>query len=211
MKRTFLSLLLVAVLGAAALAQAPQGQQVRVRGTVASLDGNVMTVNAAGGAVDKITLTPDAQGNLAVREIVKADLSALTPGKFVGCAAIPQPDGTQKAIEIHIFPPGLKPGEGGPRPYTDLGPTSTMTNATVDSIGGAQVGPVQGSKMVLTYPGGQQTIVITPETAIVAYAPGSKADLVAGAHVILFAVRQPDGSLTASNVSVGKNGLVPPM
>ena len=210
MKRTFLSLLLIAGLSSAALAQAPPTQPpVLVRGTVASFDGTVLTVNGAGGAVTKIALSPETR----VSEVSKGDLSALKAGQFVGVAGTPQPDGSQRAISVHIFPPGVKPAEGPPQPY-DLGPSSpnsTMTNATVDSISAAQIGSIQGQKMILTYPSGQTTIVITPQTQILTVTPGTKADLTTGAHVVLFARRSPDGSLGANNVNVGMNGLNPAM
>src|ERR1700733_11353647 len=127
MKKFLIAGLMVAGLTAAAFAQG--APPVNVRGVVASLDGNVLTVAAPiGTATVKINLAP----NYTVQYIVKSSLASIAAGSFVGAAAVPQPDGSLRALEIHIFPPGVTPGAGS-RPY-DLTPTSTMTNGSVDTI-----------------------------------------------------------------------------
>jgi hypothetical protein len=203
MKQFLIAAALVASLAASALAQ---DARVHVRGKIVSLAGNVLTVAApAGDALTRVTLAP----NYTVQYIVKADLSDIKPGSFVGSAAAQQPDGSLRAIEVHIFPPGLKPGAGS-RPY-DLGPASSMTNGNVDTIAQTKVDNVNGSKLTLSYEGGSKDIVIAPSTVIVMYAPASPAALVPGAHVNINATKAADGTITAAGLSVGKDGLVPPM
>jgi len=195
---------LAIVLGWTGVAGAQSSAQVHVRGTVAAYASNVLTVAEPTGP-QKIALAP----NFKVAYVVKSDFAKVAPGSWIGCTAVPEPDGSLRAVEIHIFPPGLTPGAGS-RPY-DLGPTSSMTNGSVGDIDSAQVGTVGAHSLTITYPEGKKTVVVTPATAIVTYAPADPAALVPGAHVILFATRAPDGSLSASSVNVGKDGLVPPM
>jgi hypothetical protein len=204
MKKFFLAALLTAGLTAAASAQS--SPPVHVRGVVVSLDGNVLTVGAPiGTETTKVTLAP----NFRVQYIVKASLATIAPGSFVGSAAMPQPDGSLRALEIHIFPPGQTPGAGS-RPY-DLTPTSTMTNGSVDTIGATKVDKVDAKTLTLKYEGGEKTITVTPETPIVTYMPADASALVKGAHVNIMATKNADGTLTAAGVSVGKDGLIPPM
>jgi hypothetical protein len=204
MKRFFIAALLVAGLTGAAFAQA--APPVHVRGVVASLDGNVLTVAAPiGTATTKVTLAP----NFKVQYIVKSSLAAIKPGSWVGTAAIPQVDGSLRAIEVHIFPPGLTPG-AGTRPW-DLGATSTMTNGNVDNIAATKVDNAGGDLIKITYDGGEKTVTVPASASIVTYAPADASALVQGAHVNFFAVKAADGSLTSGGVNVGKDGLVPPM
>jgi hypothetical protein len=204
MKKFFLAALLAAGLTAAASAQS--SPPVHVRGVIVSLDGNVLTVGAPIGAeTTKVTLAP----NVRVQYIVKASLATIAPGSFVGSAAVPQPDGSLRALEVHIFPPGQTPGAGS-RPY-DLTPTSTMTNGSVDTIGATKVDKVNAKTLTLKYEGGEKTITVPPDTPIVTYTPADASALVKGAHVNIIATRNTDGTLTAPSVSVGKDGLVPPM
>ena len=202
MNRWFVSIVLALATTTAALAQT--GDSVRVRGTVVAFEGGVLSVTTSSGT-EKIS-TP---ATLRVQSIVKTDLSHLTPGSWVGCAATPLPDGTLRAIEIHIFPPGATPGAGS-RPY-DLGPSSVMTNGSVDTIAAAVVEGAAAHSIVIKYPDGEKTVVIPPTTPIVTYAKGDASLLVPGAHVVLTAARGTDGALSAASVNVGKDGLVPPM
>jgi hypothetical protein len=203
MKKFLIAGALVAALSAAAFAQ---DARVHVRGTIVSLAGNVLTVAApVGDAVTKVTLAP----NYSVQYVVKATLADIKTGSFVGSAAAQQPDGSLRAIEVHIFPPGLTPGQGS-RPY-DLGPTSSMTNGTVTTIADTKVDTVNGTKLMVNYEGGSKEIVVVPSTVIVTYAPATPAALTPGGHVNVFATKNADGALTAAGVSIGKDGLIPPM
>jgi len=194
--------LTVAALAAAASwqvwAQQPQGE--RVRGTIEKLDGNVLAVKTGEGHPMRIKLTDDAR----VVGVVKASLADIKPGSFIGSAAMPQPDGSQKALEVHIFPEAMRGTGEGHRPYTI--PNSTMTNGTV----GNPVSSVEGNAVMLSYKGGEKKIVVPAGVPIVRYEIGDKGDLKPGAaFTILSAVKKSDGSFETSRVNVGRDGVVP--
>jgi hypothetical protein len=192
------------VLALTAGAQAQSQQQVRVRGTIATYAPGTLTVTTPVGT-SKIALAP----NVRVQDVVKSDFAHIAPGSWIGTAATQLPDGTLRAIEIHVFPPGVTPGAGF-HPY-DLGASSTMTNGSVDTIGSAQVDNVAAHTVTISYPDGKKTVLVPPSTPVVSFANADASALVRGAHVVLFAMRADDGSLSATNVSVGKDGLIPPM
>lgn len=152
----------------------------------------------------KIVLAP----NVRVSYVLKSDLSHVVPGSFIGCAATLQPDGSLIAIEITVFPPGVTGGAGS-RPY-DLGPASTMTNGSVETIGAAQVNAVGARSVTIVYPDGRKTIAIPASTPIVTFESADASALTPGAHVVLSATRAEDGTLSATSVQVGKDGLTPP-
>ncbi|MEW6641689.1 MAG: DUF5666 domain-containing protein [Pseudomonadota bacterium] len=194
--------LALAILPAARPASAQQPQPSRIRATIDSVDGATLAVTSRDGT--HVTLrTPD---NLQVSGIVKIALADIKPGAYVGVAAMPQSDGSQKALSVHLFPEAMRGTGEGFRPW-DLRPNSTMTNATVDQT----VESNDGHQLTLKYKGGEKTIVVTPETPIVTYVPDDRSDLKAGAKIIAFVTRNDDGSFTASRISVGKDGLTPPM
>lgn len=203
MKRLLLAVLLGISCTAAALAA---DQALRVRGTIASLDGHTLSVTTAGGSTVKVVLADGYR----VGQTAKADLSKIEPGTFIGTTAVPLPDGTLKALEVHIFPPDQRGRGEGFRPW-DLTPNSTMTNATVDTIGATSVDGGQGRILDLKYQGGEKKVVVPPNVPIVMNLPGDKSLLVAGAHVVVNAAKHDDGSIGATSVIVGKDGSVPPM
>ena len=207
MKKFLLAGLLVLGISAAAYAQgAPPTPTVRIRGVVVSLDGNVLTVGEPiGNVMTKIKLAP----NYRVQYIVKSSLAAITPGSFVGAAALQGPNGTLRAIEVHYFAPGFK-GRAFSAPM-DLGPTSSMTNGTVENIATTKVDNVDAQALTIKIDNGDKTIVVTPDTPIVTYAAADASALVKGAHVSVRATKDADGSLSSTGVNVGKDGLVPPM
>ncbi len=155
-----------------------------------------------------------------------ADLDRIVQGSFVGTTAVPRPDGTLTAVEVHIFPESMRGTGEGHRPMDT--PGHTMTNATVSSVTATKAAPKPGNTMTnatvaqvargtaerqltLTYPGGEKVVIVPPDTPIVMVEPADRAWLVPGAHVIVYATRQPDGMLAADRLSVGKNGFVPPI
>jgi hypothetical protein len=145
--------------------------------------------------------------SVAVRGIVKATLSDIKDNSFIGVTGMPQADGSQKAVEIHIFPEALRGTGEGFRPW-DLVPNSTMTNATVAQM----VKGVSGDEITLKYKEGEKKIVVTPETVIVTYAPGSKDELKPGAKIFIAgAAKKDDGTLETAVISVGRDGISPPM
>jgi hypothetical protein len=185
----------------AALAQAPD--IVRVRGTIQSVDGSMLDVKARDGADMKIKLADNAQ----VRTVVGKTIADVKQGLFVGITAMPQPDGTQKAVEIHIFPEAARGTGEGHRPW-DLMPGSTMTNANVDS----EVAVTDGKKLVLKYKDGDKTFIVPDNVKVVMFAPGATADIKPGAKIFIVGAKKlPDGTLEAPAITVGTNGVDPPM
>jgi uncharacterized protein Veg len=188
---------------ATSIAFAQQAQTVRVRGTVEAADGPVITVKARDGKTYKIKLNDNA----AVRGIIKAALSDIKENSFIGVTGMPQADGSQKAVEIHIFPEPMRGTGEGHRPW-DLMPNSTMTNATVAQM----VKGVQGDEITLKYKDGEKKIHVAPDTVIVTYVTGDKSELKPGAKIFTAAANQKeDGTLEAAAVSVGRDGITPPM
>ena len=159
--------------------------------------------------------------------IAKADPGLVAGGAFIGTAAVPQADGTLRALEVHVFPEAMRGTGEGHRPW-DLEPESTMTNATVAKVEKGTPAEGTGSTMtnatvtemgehggdrrlVLTYQGGQKTVVVPAGTPVFQLEPGDRSKLVPGARVFVIAARQPDGSLVAERLTVGKDGVTPPM
>src|SRR4051794_35016086 len=185
---------------APALAQAPQ--PVRVRGTVVSVQGSELVVKPRNGE----NVTVRLADNWAVSGVVKASMADIKPGTFVGTAALPQAGNSLRAIEIVIFPEAMRGTGEGHYPW-DLQANSSMTNATVAS----EVQGVDGRTLTLSYKGGEKTVVLPTDAPVVTFAPAEKSDLTVGAPVFVPTQRQADGSLQATRVLVGKDGVVPPM
>ena len=181
-----------------------QASAVRVRGTLEAIDGNTLTIKSRSGEMLKVTTT-DKPMYVA---IVKASMNDIKPGSFVGTTAVPGATDADplKAVEVHIFLEKMRGTGEGHRPW-DLQPKSTMTNANVEQY----VKGVDGQTMSLKYKDGEKKVVVTPETAVVTYADGNAAEVKPGVAVIIFAQKQPDGSLTTPRITYGKDGLVPPM
>jgi hypothetical protein len=180
-----------------------QPQVVRVRGTIEGVDGPLLTIKGRDGkTVYKVKLTEKA----AVRGIVKAALTDIKANSYIGVTGMPQADGTQKAVEIHIFPEAMRGVGEGHRPW-DLLPNSTMTNAAVAQM----VKGVNGDEITLKYKDGEKKILVTPETIIVTYVPGSRDELKPGAKIFAIAQKKDDGTLEAASISAGRDGLTPPM
>src|ERR1700756_3278788 len=156
----------------AASCSAATAQTVRMRGTIERADSNVLSLKPSEGAEVKLTLTEDA----VIVAVVKSSMADIKEGTFLGSTAMPQPDDSQKALEVHIFPEQMRGTGEGHRPYSPV-PNSTMTNGTVSS---ATVASVDGSTMVLKYKDGEKKIVVPPNTPIVRYEIGNKSDLKAG-------------------------------
>jgi hypothetical protein len=187
-----------------------QDKPMRVRGTVEQIDGAVMTVKSREGDTLKIKLADEGK----VVALVKASLADIKPNSFVGSTAMPQPDGTWKAIEVHIFPEEMRGTGEGDRPY-DYKPQSTMTNGTVNGLTKTTmtgtVASEEGTTLTLNYKDGSKKIDVTPQTVIVSYMPGNREELKPGASIYIpAATRQADGTLLTARVNVGR-GVAPPM
>ena len=186
----------------AASCAAATAQTLRVRGTIEKADGNALTLKSTEGAELKLTLTENAM----IVAVVKASMADIKEGTFLGSAAMPQPDGTQKALEVHIFPEQMRGTGEGHRPYAPV-PNSTMTNG---SASGATVAGVDGPAILVRYKDGEKKIVVLPGVPIVRYEIGGKGDLKAGARfTVIAATRKPDGTLEANRINVGRDGVVP--
>jgi hypothetical protein len=191
-----------ALVFAASVAVAQQPQIVRLRGAVESVDGLTLTMKGRDGTSMSMKL-PDG---VAVRGLEKKTVADVKQGGFVGITAMPLPDGTQKAVEIHIFPEAMRGTGEGHQPW-DLMPNSTMTNGNIDSA----VAAVDGQQLVLKYKDGEKKFIIPANVEVVMFVPGSTTDLKPGAMVFVAAKKLPDGTLVPLFITVGHDGVNPPM
>jgi outer membrane lipoprotein SlyB len=183
---------------AQAPAPAPPTPPVRIRGTIEKVDGQMLTVKAKDGA----SMMVKVADNGPVRNIVKASLADIQAGSYLAITAMPQPDGSQKAVAILIFPAGPKPPDGFSN--WDFMPGSTMTNATVDNT----VASVDGQKLVVKYKDGEKTIVVPPNAEITTFKAATMADVKPGEKIFIFAAKKlPDGGLEAPNIAFGDYGV----
>ncbi len=191
----------LAVVAALAATTVHAQTPTRLHGVIEKLDGTVLMAKSDKGDELKLNLA----SLMMVVVVQKATLADIKPGSFIGSGAMPQPDGSQKAIEVHIFAETMRGTGEGFRPW-DGAPNSTMTNGTA----GETVTGVNGPTITVSYKGGEQKIVVGPDVPIVKYALGDGSDLKPGAAFsILAAARQADGSYNINRINVGKNGLVP--
>lgn len=192
-----------ALTGFAFAGSAAAQENVRVRATIEKVDGAALTVKTREGATVVIRF-PET---VLVTGVVPANLSDIKASSYVGVAALPQPDGTLKALEVLIFPEAMRGVGEGHRPW-DLLPESTMTNATVAETVVRADGPV----LTLKYKDGVQTVIVPKEAPVVTFVPANRAALVAGAKIFIVAAqKQADGTLLAPRIAVGLNGFTPPM
>ena len=196
------SLAVVSVLASSAWAQQPPAP-TRIRGTIDAVDGKTLSIKTREGTDVKVNMTDD----LTVIGIAKSSLSEIKQGSYIGVSAMPQPDGSQKAIAIHIFMESQRGAAEGFRPW-DLRPNSTMTNATVAQT----VASVDGQVIEVKYKDGGKKVVVPPDAAIVAFAAGEKSEIKPGAKIIIFGAKKlDDGSLETNRIGVGRDGIAPPM
>lgn len=184
-----------------AIAQQPPSPS-RLRGTIEGVDGDMLAVKSRAGEDVKLRMTAD----MRVVGIVRIALSDIKVGSFIGTTTVPGSDGSQNSIEVHVFPEDMRGTGEGSRPY-DLRPNSTMTNATVAQT----VVSNDGHTLLIKYKDGEKKVLVSPDTPVVTYVPADKSDLKAGAKVIAFMKQLPDGSFETNRVSVGRDGLTPPM
>jgi hypothetical protein len=199
--RPLVAIVMVAASSLYAIAQQPPTPS-RVRGTVEGVDGDELAVKSRGGEDVKLHMTGDTQ----VVGITRIALADIKVGSFIGTTTVPGPDGSQNALEVHVFPESMRGTGEGSRPY-DLRPNSTMTNATVTET----VEGNDGQTLMVKHKDGEKKVVVSPDTPVVTYVPADKSELKPGARVIAFIKKLPDGSLETNRVSVGRDGLTPPM
>ena len=178
-------------------------ETVRIRGTIESVEGPVYVIKNRDGADVKLTVTD----NPLFVAIVKSTMADIKPGMFIGATGMTQPDGSQKAIEVHIFPESMR-GTGEGHYDWDLRPNTKMTNANVEQT----VAGVDGPVLTVKYKDGEKKVLVTPETAVVTYVTGDKNDLKPGTKIFVGAgKKQADGTVQTPRVTYGKDGLTPPM
>jgi len=182
----------------------PAPAPIRIRGEIEAVDGPMLTVKARDGSTVKIKLADNAR----ITAMVAASLADIKEGSFIGVTAMPQPDGSQKAIGLHIFMDsqrGVIPTRHLP---WDREPGSTMTNANVKST----VASVDGQVIMVKYTDGEQKVIVPPNTPVVRFVPGNASDLKSGAKMIVIGAQSmPDGSFAAPAINVGRDGVAPPM
>lgn len=182
------------------LAWAQESPPVRLRGTIERVDGAIYVIKARDGAELKLTVADKP----SIATLVKASLADVKQGFFVGVTSMPQPDGSLKAVEVHIFPEAMRGTGEGHYPW-DLRPQSMMTNANVEQVGAT----VDGRTLTLKYKDGEQKIFVPADVPIVIYELGDRTDLKPGAPVFIVAVKKPDGTLEGRAWRVGRNGAAP--
>ena len=189
----------------AAFARSPPAQQARppigIRGTLTSVTDDSIKVHTNQGDDVVVKIGKDTQ----VRAVTLARITDIQAGSYIGTAAIPQPDGSQKALEVHVFPPAMAGTGDGHRAF-DLAPNSTMTNGTVGDLVVSN-----GRTLTLKYKGGEKKIIVPDDVPIVNLLPGDKSLLKVGTKVVMFAKKDAGGSLSAGFISAGKDGVTPPM
>jgi Domain of unknown function (DUF5666) len=203
-RRMFLAtVLLVGSTAATAIAQTPPATPpTRVRGTIAALDGNTLTVTSRTGEKLEIMLNDP----VTVATVKKVELSSIKDTDFIGTATRTGADGKLTAIEVLVFPEAMRGAGEGFYPW-DLEPGSMMTNGTVKGA----VTAASGRELTVAYKDKSNTVFVPPTAAVVTFAPASKEDLKPGAPVFLAATKNADGKWTAGRVTVGKDGVAPPM
>ncbi len=178
-----------------------QGSPSVARGIILAVENDSLTLKSADGKKQLISLSKD--WNVSVLKPVAMD--AIKPGSFIGTAEMPQKDGTGRSLEVHVFPPGVKAGEGH---YDwDLKKGSMMTNGTVGKV----TNEAKGRELQVTYPNGERKIVVPKNVPIVEITKGERALAKPGAPAFLMVTKAPDGSLSSNGVAVGENGATPPM
>jgi hypothetical protein len=204
-RRVFLSTVLLATGGAVtALAQTtpPPAPPTRIRGTIASVTGNMMTVNSRDGKKLEVTL----KDGFTVASVKKVELSAIKETDFIGTATRTGSDGKMTAIEVLVFPEAMRGTGEGFYPW-DLEPGSMMTNGTVKGA----VTASSGRELTVAYKDKSNVVYVPPTAAVVTFAPAATEDLKVGAPVFMIAPHSDDGKLVVARVTVGKDGVAPPM
>jgi hypothetical protein len=180
------------------IAQAPPGV---ARGVIVSVENNTLTLKPADGATVTIALAKD----WTVTLLKSIDVGVIQPGSFIGTAEIPQKNGTGRSLEVHVFPPGVKAGEGH---YDwDLHKGSMMTNGTVGKV----TAGAKGRELEVTYPNGERKIIVPKDVPIVQFTNGDRSLIKPGIPAFLIVVKTPNGGLASNGISIGENGAKPPM
>jgi hypothetical protein len=201
MRKGMSCLFILGCLVAGAAVAQNAGSPARLRGKIDAVTDDTLKLTLRDGNQASAKLLP----NTRVVWLTVAQPGDIKQGSYVGTAAIPQQDGTLKALEVQVFPESMRGVGEGSRAW-DLGSGSSMTNGTVGNLISAN-----GRTMTITYKGGEKRVFIPDNVPIVTYEPADRSALTASANVLVNGTRAADGTVTATSVSVGKNGLIPPM
>jgi hypothetical protein len=202
MLRSLSSLGLAIAVAIPVVSQAQDAAPVRVRGTIERVEGDTFIVKSREGAELKVGLSDQP----LIVAIVKASLSDIKSNSFVGVTGMPQPDGSQRALEVHIFPESMRGTGEGHYPW-DLRPQSTMTNGNVEQA----VTSADGQVLTLKFKDGEKKIVVPADTPIVGYMQGDKSEIKPGVKIFIGAAKkQPDGTLQTPRINYGRD-VAPPM
>lgn len=209
--RKFLAVGIAAALSAGIASAQTAPRATTIRGTIDSVTPTVIDLTARDGTKMTIALAP----HTVVTELVPAKLSDVKSGSYIGTAAIKEPNGQYRALELQVFPESARGRGLGTHP-SNLTKNSTMTNGTVGAMtqtNGTVSNTSSNGDLVLSVNDGSgiKSVLVPSSVPVVTYAPGSLSDLQPGAHVILSAQKDSNGKLITNRVSVGKNGLTPPM
>jgi len=173
-----------------------------VRGVVTAATATQVTIKPAAGKPVVVALTPD----WSVQVTKPINVSAIVPGSFVGTAEIPGKNGVGRSLEVHVFPPGVKIGEGHYR--WDLKKGSMMTNGTVGKV----TAGAKGRELEISFPTGKRKVVVPPNVPVVQIVNGDRSLIKPGAKVFLVGFPNPaGGGLITGAIAVGEKGAAPPM
>lgn len=186
----------------------PPTPPTRLRATIEKFDAGVLTLQTQTGDTAMVTVGPKTN----ISGVDARKLSDIKQNEFIGITAIADKDGVMRATEVHIFPEQMRGAGEGHMPW-DKGPNSSMTNAAVAGM----VKSADGETFTMSYKDratGKMDSVkidISPDIPIVAFVRGDQSLLKPGAHVVLFARKNADGSYLALAVVAEKDGVKPPM
>lgn len=183
-----------------AVAQVPAGSTM-VRGVVSDVQPTQITVKPKSGKPVVVGLTQ----NWRVSVTKPISVSEIKPGSFIGSAEMPKSEGVGRSLEVHVFPPGVKLGEG--HYGWDKKKGSMMTNGTVGNIAVSK----NGRELEVDYGAGKRKVIVPKNVPIVQIGPGERSQLKKGAAVFLVAAPGPGGKLVTNSVSIGADGSRPPM
>src|ERR1700693_1819386 len=178
-----------------------QQQTQRVAGTIDKVEGKTLYIKSASGPV---TLT--LADNAVIVARVKATAADIRAGDYVASGGAPQPDGTQKGVELRIFPDGMRVNGEGHRPGWPTAPNGTMTNGAV----GQTVSSVDGPVLTVKYRDGENKIIVGPSVPVTRLEVANKSELKSGVAVAAAAAtKKPDGTFTAARIDFGRGDVLP--
>jgi len=191
---------------AIAVTAASAQQTQRVRGTIDKVDGNTLLIKGPDGAPATVSLVDNA----VIVGVLKATVADIKEGSYIGSGALPQPDGTQKAVEVHIFAESQRGTGDGHRGNWDGSPYGAGVGTMTNGAAGQAVSSVDGPVVTVKYKDGEKKVIVGPNVPIVRYEVGDKSELKPGAAIsVAAATKKPDGTFSAARVNVGRNGVVP--